>query len=80
MTSTGTISTDKPPGAHEAYNRALLLRKGGQQEQARLLLEDSLASEPGHFESLRLLGLVYADLDLLQQAVEWIARAIELSP
>ena len=80
MTSADTISSGKPPGAHEAYNRALLLREGGQQEQARLLLEDSLASEPGHFESLRLLGLVYADLDLLQEAVEWIASAIELSP
>ena len=80
MTSTGTISSGKPSGAQEAYNTALLLREGGQQEQARLLLEESLAREPGHFESLRLLGLVYADLDLLQQAVEWISRAIELSP
>ncbi len=57
MTSTDTISSGKPPGAHEAYNRALLLREGGQQEQARLLLEESLASEPGHFESFALAGL-----------------------
>ena len=67
-------------GKQVTIDEALCLRDLGDMTKAIALLENLVARQPQHFESLRLLGLLSAQLGRMDQAVEWICRAIEVEP
>lgn len=54
--------------------------EAGRYDQAIPLLRTRLQLEPDHIESLYNLGMVYSDLQQLEEAQELLERAVELEP
>lgn len=63
-----------------SFEQALALHQRGQLAQAQRLYENVLESHPDHFDSLHLLGVIAYQSNRPQEAVELIARAIEINP
>jgi predicted Zn-dependent protease len=89
------VITGPPPAALAEYEwlewrqgptTAVLLGKArcrrqlGQLEEARELLDQLLAREPGHAEALAERGKVALDLDHLDEAIRWLTRATRADP
>ena len=64
----------------QRYERALALHRGGQLGEAAALYREVLASEPGHFGALHLLGVIEAQRGRYAEAVVLIEQAIRIDP
>src|SRR4051812_3343805 len=66
--------------AQAKFEQALAVHQQGQLARAQALYEAVLATQPGHFDALHLLGVIAAQTSNHQRAVELIDRAIALRP
>jgi predicted O-linked N-acetylglucosamine transferase (SPINDLY family) len=64
----------------ELFERARALHQQGQLEPARATYEEILAMQPGHFETLNLLGVLSGQSRDLQRAVEYFDKALAVQP
>jgi tetratricopeptide (TPR) repeat protein len=62
------------------FQAALAFHQQGLLDQATALYQEILRSEPGHVDSLHLLGVVASQVGNHPVALEFIGRAIELQP
>ena len=70
-------SPTSPAALHEA---GLDHRRAGRHRDARLCCEHALSADPGHADTLHLMGLLSFDAGQHDQAVDWIACAIRQDP
>ena len=78
-------SQAKPPspGANTpaaAYEAGLRHMRTGQYLDAQICCQQALAIDPGHAETLHLMGLLSLQSEQFDHAVEWMARAIRQDP
>jgi tetratricopeptide (TPR) repeat protein len=66
------------PGAQ--YEIGLRHMQEGRYRDAQACCREALAQDPRHADALHLMGLLAAQAEQLDQAVEWIANAIRLEP
>jgi tetratricopeptide (TPR) repeat protein len=76
--SPATNPTAPTPAALHAAGLAHL--HAGRQLDAQLCCEQALAIDPGHADSLQLLGLIALQAQQYDHAVEWLSRAIRIDP
>ncbi len=62
------------------FKRAVELHQQGRLQEAQVIYEKILKTNPNHFDVLHLLGLVAARLDNYQRAADLIAKAISINP
>ncbi len=63
-----------------AYEAALRHMRAGQYLDAQLCCEQALALDPGHADTLHMMGLLSLQAEQFDHAVEWIARALKQIP
>src|SRR6201996_6150786 len=68
---------DTPAAAYEAGMRHL---RAGQYLDAQICCQQALAIDPGHAETLHLMGLLSLQTGQFDHAVEWISRALRQDP
>src|ERR1019366_2714609 len=66
--------------AQAKLQQAIALHQKGQLPQAQALYEEILTTQPKHFDSLHLLGVIAYQTNDHQRAVDLIGKAIELYP
>jgi protein O-GlcNAc transferase len=66
--------------AQATFQQALAFHQKGQLPQAKALYEEILITQPEHFDSLHLLGVIAHQTKNYQRAVDLIGKAIELYP
>jgi len=66
--------------AEAKFQQALAFHQKGQLSQAQSLYEEILKTQPKHFDSLHLLGVIAHQTKNHQRAVDLIGKAIELFP
>jgi protein O-GlcNAc transferase len=71
---------DTATKADAAFRKALALHQQGLLAEARGFYQQALRMEPRHFHSLHLLGVIAAQTNQPQQAVELIGRALAIDP
>jgi predicted TPR repeat methyltransferase len=64
----------------QLFDAAQRLQQQGQLEQAITAYEAILAKDPHHLETLRFLGIAYAQLENMPQAILYLNRALESAP
>jgi predicted O-linked N-acetylglucosamine transferase (SPINDLY family) len=64
----------------EQFARAQLLQQQGQFPAARLLYQEILDAEPGHFDALNAMGVLAGQCNDLQKAIQYFDRAIAVQP
>jgi len=64
----------------EKFQQALALHQKGQLVQAQVLYEEILKLQPEHSDALHLLGVIAAQTNNPQRAVQLIGKAIEINP
>jgi predicted O-linked N-acetylglucosamine transferase (SPINDLY family) len=62
------------------FNHGLTLHQQGKLAEAERIYGEVLLEQPNHFDALHLLGIVAAQTQRTEQAVELLRRAIELNP
>jgi protein O-GlcNAc transferase len=62
------------------FNEAIALHQRGQLEAAKILYEGIIQLQPKHFDALHLLGVIAAQNNQHQIAVDLIAKAISINP
>ena len=62
------------------FKRAVELHQQGRLQEAQVIYERILKTNPNHFDVLHLLGLVAARLENYQRAADLIAKAISINP
>jgi len=62
------------------FQKAFTFHKQGQLAQAQAIYEEILKSQPKHFDSLHLLGVIAYNNKNFQKAAELIGKAIEIFP
>jgi tetratricopeptide (TPR) repeat protein len=73
----------KPPGANTpaaSCEAGLRHVRAGQYLDAQICCEHALAIDPGHAETLHLMGLLSLQSGQFDHAVEWISRALKQDP
>ena len=80
--SEGQIEVDWHPQADQLSSSASIAEhlEAGRYAEAIPLLRTRLQLEPEHIESLYNLGMVYSNLQQLEQALELLRKAVELDP
>jgi tetratricopeptide (TPR) repeat protein len=68
---------DTPAAAYEAGLRHM---RAGQYLDAQICCQQALAIDPGHAETLHLMGLLSLRSEQFDHAVEWISRALKQAP
>jgi predicted O-linked N-acetylglucosamine transferase (SPINDLY family) len=68
------------PTLRGRLQRAMALHRAGRLAEARLIYEEILGGQPGHFDALHLLGVISAQERDPASAVALIGRAIEANP
>ena len=68
-----------PAGSKQRLERALALQKGGHLDVAQALYDQILRLQPRHFDALHLSGLIAAERNDPQRAVELISKAIAVN-
>jgi predicted O-linked N-acetylglucosamine transferase (SPINDLY family) len=66
--------------AEAAFTRGFALHQRGRLEEARILYEEALRLQPGHFNALHLLGVVALRTNQAEQAVNLIGQALKIDP
>ncbi len=70
-----------PDNAELLYEYGLFLEQAGKQDQAIAMMQKVLALEPDNAAALNYIGYTWADLgENLDQALDYIKRAVELKP
>jgi tetratricopeptide (TPR) repeat protein len=69
-----------PPTPAALHAAGLAHLHAGRQLDAQLCCEQALAIDPGHADSLQLLGLIALQAQQYDHAVEWLSRAILIDP
>src|ERR1035437_6437316 len=64
----------------ETLQQAIAFHQNGQLPQAQALYEEILTTQPKHFDSLHLLGVIAYQTKQYQRAADLIGKAIELYP
>ncbi|HEY3677530.1 MAG TPA: tetratricopeptide repeat protein, partial [Bradyrhizobium sp.] len=78
MTNSNTNATNPDASTPAALHAAGLAHlRAGRKLDAQLCCQQSLAIDPGHSDTLHLMGLLCLDANQHDHAVEWIARAIQ---
>ena len=62
------------------YKEALRLHQSGEVDQAEVLYEEILQRDPGHADSLHLLGVIKIQKQAFGEALDLIERAIRIKP
>ena len=70
----------KASKAGAQYKTGLRHMQEGRYLDAQACCREALAQDPRHADALHLMGLLAAQAEQLDQAVEWIANAIRLEP
>jgi tetratricopeptide (TPR) repeat protein len=69
-----------PALAKDLFAEALALHQAGQLADAEQIYHRILAAEPGHFDSLHLLGVIFLQRGDAQAAVRQISAALKVAP
>jgi predicted O-linked N-acetylglucosamine transferase (SPINDLY family) len=72
--------TDPPPSFFDRLQSALARHEAGDLDAAEAGYRALLIESPDHPDALHLLGLLMDQRDRLEEAVEWIRRAIAVAP
>jgi predicted O-linked N-acetylglucosamine transferase (SPINDLY family) len=60
------------------FNKAFKLHQSNDIENAKILYENILTTDPAHFDSTHLLGVVFYQEHQFEEAIYWIRKAIDL--
>src|SRR5579871_5397928 len=63
-----------------AYQAGLRHMRAGQYLDAQICCNQALAIDPGHAETLHLMGLLSLQSEQFDHAVEWISQALRQEP
>ncbi len=66
--------------AQGIFQQGLSLHKQAKLNEARLQYQLTLKLKPNHFDALHMLGVIAAQNQHYQQAVEWLSQAIAINP
>jgi protein O-GlcNAc transferase len=72
--------TQSPPSTSEALSRAVAHHQAGQLPQAEQIYRQVLQADPRNADAWHLLGVIAAQVNNHQAAIDHIRRAIELNP
>jgi len=73
------VTQKKSPAAPEAFGTAVRLHQAGKLQEAERLYRQVLASDPGHADSLHLLGVIAAQRGRHDLSVDLIKKAIAVN-
>jgi tetratricopeptide (TPR) repeat protein len=79
-TDIGTGTEPSAPTPAALYEMGLTHLRAGRQLDAQLCCEQALAIDPGHADSLQLMGLIALNAQQIDHAIEWLSRAIRQDP
>ncbi len=66
--------------ADELFKKGDALLDAGKLSEAQKVLREAISIDSDHYDSYVTLGIVYAEQDMLQKALEAFTRAVELKP
>ena len=76
----GQVFAEKGASADELFKKGDALLDAGKLSEAQKALREAISVDSGHYNSYVTLGIVYAEQDMLQKALEAFTRAVELKP
>ena len=79
ITSTDNLELTKTQVA-SLVKKGMSLHQQGNLEEAQVIYEQILNSEPDHFDALQLLGVLFAQIKKYSQSVKLLSNALKINP
>jgi len=70
----------KLDGIASLVQQGISLHQQGSFEEAQVIYEQILKSQPGHFDAMQLLGVLFVQIKKYLEAIELLSKALEINP